>query len=174
LTSTHLSPFFEKFNLSKHVRKRKGRTRKEEHLQVLEGRSAVPRGAYRSLPQEGKVRDQGGRGRSRVPGRCARIPDRRGARARWQRRPRQQEGPDHPPPHSAGCPQRRGAQQAARRGDHRFRRRAPQHPRGFAPQEVQCRQGQGVGVCFAGLLILLPRPKVQRMLIHHGISPRAS
>ncbi|KAL7401743.1 hypothetical protein ABVT39_004062 [Epinephelus coioides] len=57
---------------------------------------------------------------------------------------RQQEDPYHPPSPAAGCPQRRGAQQAAGRSDHRSGRRAAQHPGCSAAQED--REGRQVQV----------------------------
>merc|ERR1711963_1137980 len=55
----------------------------------------------------------------------------------WQRCPRQQEDQDHPPSPPAGHPQRRGAEQAACRCDHRPGRCPPQHPGCPPPQEVR-------------------------------------
>ncbi|CAF89506.1 unnamed protein product, partial [Tetraodon nigroviridis] len=52
-----------------------------------------------------------------------------------ERRPRQQEDQDHPAAPAAGRAQRRGAEQAAGRSDHRPGRRAAQHPGGAATQE---------------------------------------
>ncbi|URE49794.1 Histone H2A [Musa troglodytarum] len=60
---------------------------------------------------------------------------------------RQQEEPDHSQARAAGHKERRGAGEAARGGDHRARRRAPQHQSGVAAEEEQqCRQGAQVAV----------------------------
>ncbi|CAF95821.1 unnamed protein product [Tetraodon nigroviridis] len=93
-----------------------------------------PVGRVHRLLRKGNYAERGRR-RAGVPGGRAGVPDGGDPGAGRQRCPRQQEDAHHPAAPAAGRAQRRGAEQAAGRSDHRPGRRAAQHPGGAAAQE---------------------------------------
>lgn len=144
-------------------------------LPLRQGRPPVPRWPDRAIPQEGPLCSARRYRCSRLPCRRPGVPSCRGnplpfphsiplippralldlayrcgsagAGVGWERGARQQEEPDHSQARAAGHKERRGAGEAACGGDHRARRRAPQHQPGVtAEEEQQCRQGAQVAV----------------------------
>lgn len=112
------------------LRPRSARRAQEVAEQVGQGGPHLSGRAHWPRPPLHAPRQAPRRGRPRLPDGGARVHGGRGARARGQRVPRQQEEADHAAPPRPRHPQRRGAQQAPRRRHHRAGRRAAKHPPG--------------------------------------------
>ncbi len=125
-------------HLSSTNRKRKRRPRwKEVHHRICQGRFAIPRRSYRTLPPTRQVRHPNGSWSPGLPRCRPRVPLCRDSRTRRKRRSWQQEESYRSPTHYSRRKERWGTQPSSRRSYHCLWRCPSQHSRHSSSQEVQ-------------------------------------